>query len=100
MDHPVFKRNGLDIHCNIEITPAMALYGDSIQIEGPAGEKIPVKIPENTQAGDQIRVPGRGFAGPSKRGDLVMNVVIVSELNPKESNTEFLRQKIRSEWLN
>ena len=100
MDHPIFKPEGLDIHCNLEITPALALYGGSIQVEGPADGKIPVRIPENSQSGDQIRIAGHGFAGKSRRGDLVLDVRIVSDENPRESNAEILRHKIRSEWLN
>ena len=76
-DHPVFDREDYDLHCTVPINLAQATLGTEVEIptfEGPE----PVKIPEGTQPGTQLRLKNRGIprVNASGRGDLFIHVEV------------------------
>jgi len=76
-DHLVFDRQDYDLHCTVPINLAQATLGTEVEIptfEGPE----PVKIPEGTQPGAQIRLKSRGIprVNASGRGDLFIHVEV------------------------
>ena len=76
-EHPVFDREDYDLHCTVPINLAQATLGTEVEIptfEGPE----PVKIPEGTQPGTQLRLKNRGIprVNASGRGDLFIHVEV------------------------
>lgn len=63
--HEVFKRDGLDIMCEVPISFTTAALGGIIEVPTISG-KAKLKIPEGTQTGTILRLRGKGI--PSLRG--------------------------------
>ncbi|MBQ9799784.1 MAG: molecular chaperone DnaJ [Thermoguttaceae bacterium] len=75
--HPLFRREGQDLICQIPIGYAQAALGAEIEaptLDGP--EKI--KIAPGTQNGDVVRLKGRGMPTPRRNavGDLIVQFYI------------------------
>jgi molecular chaperone DnaJ len=75
--HPLFRREGQDLICQIPIGYAQAALGAEIEaptLDGP--EKI--KIAPGTQTGDVVRLKGRGMPTPRRNvvGDLIVQLII------------------------
>ncbi len=63
--HPVFKRDGTEIYCDVPINFVQAALGAEIEVptlDGPSN----LKIPEGTQTDTVFRLKGKGM--PSLRG--------------------------------
>ncbi|MBR6387631.1 MAG: molecular chaperone DnaJ [Thermoguttaceae bacterium] len=75
--HPLFRREGQDLVCQIPIGYAQAALG--AEIEAPTLDGVEkVKIPAGTQNGDVIRLKGRGMPTPRRNavGDLLIQLFI------------------------
>ena len=76
-EHPVFQRNGADLHCLVPINIAQAALGTETDLLTFDGLQR-VKIPEGTQSGAQVRL--RGLGAPNLngggRGDIVVHVQV------------------------
>jgi len=80
-EHPLFTREGADIHCTVPVSFPQAVLG--AQIEVPTLEaKVNMKLPAGTQSGRMFRLRGKGipvFGGAGKGDQLVMVMVEVPE---------------------
>lgn len=76
-EHPVFDREGQDLHCTVPVNVAQAALGTEIDILTFDGLES-VKIPEGTQPGSKVRLRGKGvpFVNSSTRGDLYVHVEV------------------------
>ena len=76
-DHPIFRRRGNDLLCEIPVTFAEAALGTEIAVPTLDGVTR-IKVPQGTSSGKAFRLPGRGLPGPDGRGrgDLHARVVI------------------------
>jgi molecular chaperone DnaJ len=63
--HPIFKREGNDIYCEVPITFAQAALGYELSVPTLDG-KVKYTIPEGTQTGTVFRLKGKGV--PNVRG--------------------------------
>jgi DnaJ-class molecular chaperone len=80
---------GPDASVQITITLAEAAKGGSRRVHLPNGKEVEVKIPAGLADGQQIRLKGQGFAGPSGRaGDALITVNIAPHpyLKPEGAN--------------
>ena len=75
-----FKSEGLNIFKNVAITPFEAVLGAEISINTPNGN-IKVKIPENTQNGQKIRLSDCGLVQNDKIGDMIITLEIKIQKN-------------------
>jgi molecular chaperone DnaJ len=66
-DHPLFQREGLHIHSNLEMRLAEALLGRSVSVPTIDG-MAQLTVPAFTQNGDVLRMRGKGVADPRGRG--------------------------------
>ncbi len=57
--HPLFRCSGKDIYIILPVTPWEAALGASVEVPTLEG-KVEMKIPPNAQAGQQLRLKGRG----------------------------------------
>ncbi|MDD3150585.1 MAG: DnaJ C-terminal domain-containing protein, partial [Candidatus Gastranaerophilales bacterium] len=81
------KFEGLNIYCDLPITPTEAALGASIEIPS-VNETVKLTIPSETQSGQKFRLNGQGTIGEKtgKRGDFIITVRI--EIPKKLSNKE------------
>ena len=70
--HKHFRRQGGDIICALELTPAEANAGSKKRNKRHPGEKIEVSVPEMSQEGTQIMLQGKGIPYPAGTGRLVV----------------------------
>ncbi len=103
--HDFFERKDEDLMCEIPISFVQAALGDSVIIPvlGNNDHEYELKIPQGTQPGDVIRVPGKGMPRlneADKRGDLYVriNVRVPKKLN--QSQRELLEAFAETEDLN
>jgi molecular chaperone DnaJ len=100
-EHPIFDREGNDLHCTVPINVAQAALGTEIDILTFDGLET-VKIPESTQPGSKIKLRGKGvpFVNSSGRGDLYVHVEvkIPSKLSREQKKLfEQLRESLPAE---
>lgn len=92
--HPFFKVQGLDIYCQIPITPSEATLGGMIEIPTIDG-LVKMAVPKGVKSGQRLRLANKGYpSNEGNRGDQLVEIQIVSpsELSEEE---QALYQKIR-----
>ena len=92
--HPVFERQGDDIHVTVPITVAEASLGAKVEVPTIDG-RAQLKIPPGTQSGQKLRMRERGVESasrPGQRGDQIVTVEVnVPHLNDERSR-EIMRE--------
>ena len=87
--HPLFKREGYHIYCDIPITYVQAALGDELTVPTIDG-KVKYKIPEGTQPGTTFRLKNKGVKqlNSNSRGDqyVTVNVEIPKNLSKKQKD--------------
>ena len=83
-----FKRDGINIFTELEISPAQAVMGDSVLIKTLDGEQE-VEIPAGVQHENIVKIKGAGvpvITKPSQRGDhiVIVKIVIPAKLSDEE----------------
>ena len=95
--HEIFRRDGAHLHCEIPISMATALLGDTAEVPTLAGE-VSLKIPAGTQSGKVFRLRGKGASpvrgGPA--GDLFCKVKLETPVNLTDEQQELVRQLEKS----
>ena len=76
-EHPLFSRNGNDLHCDVPVSFAQAALGAEFEIPSLSG-MMKFKVPPGTQSGAEFRLRGRGVPSlrAHGRGDLVIRIVV------------------------
>jgi curved DNA-binding protein len=85
LPHPHFRLEGQDLYATLDVPAPIAVVGGKVRamtLEGP----VEVTVPPRTQAGRKLRLKGKGFPGPTGRGDLYLEVrlTIPERLTPEE----------------
>jgi molecular chaperone DnaJ len=91
-DHPLFRRDGPDVHVEIPVALGVATLGGEIEVPTLEGTRV-VKVPPATEPGAQIRIRGEGLPSPesaSRRGDLYVHVAYDVPSNPGRKLREAL----------
>ena len=91
--HPIFRREGDDLHMTVPIAIHEAALGARIDIPTPDGGAR-VRVPPGTQSGQRFRLRERGAASTrdGRRGDLVVAVKLVLPKLLDERSKELLRE--------
>ena len=92
-EHPLFRRDGDDLHLVVPVAVHEAALGARIDIpvlEGTAR----LRVPPGTQTGQRLRLRGRGAPSPrdGRRGDLVAEIRITLPRVLDERSKDLLRQ--------
>lgn len=104
--HPLFRREGDDVHLVVPVAVHEAALGAKIAIPTPDGPAR-LRIPPGTQSGQRFRVRGRGALSPRTgvRGDLIAEVKLVLPPLLDERSKELLREfgrlnrvDVRQDW--
>jgi molecular chaperone DnaJ len=98
--HPVFRREGDDLHLTVPIAVHEAALGAKIDVPSPDGP-VKLRVPPGTQSGQRFRLRERGVPSPrdARRGDLVVEARVVLPRMLDERSKELLREfgRINSE---
>ncbi|TCP15498.1 molecular chaperone DnaJ [Crenobacter luteus] len=91
--HPVFRRDGMNLHCEMPISFATAALGGEVDIPTLEG-MARLKIPAETQTGRVLRLRGKGVKSVrgADYGDLMCHVVVETPVNLTERQKELLRE--------
>jgi molecular chaperone DnaJ len=75
-EHPIFERNGQDLHIAIPINIAQATLGVEVRVPTLEGEPHTLKVPPGTQHGADFRLRGKGIrhVNSHARGDLYVHI--------------------------
>jgi molecular chaperone DnaJ len=91
--HPIFRREGDDLHLSLPIAVHEAALGAKIDVptlDGPAR----LRVPPGTQSGQKFRLRERGIPSPrdGRRGDVVIEVRLTLPTLLDERSKELLRE--------
>ncbi len=91
--HPIFERDGDDLHCEVPIRISQAALGDSVRVPTLGGE-VELRIPAETQSGRVFRLRDRGVKSVRSRhpGDLYCKVVVETPVNLTPEQRELLER--------
>jgi molecular chaperone DnaJ len=92
--HPVFQREGDDIHVTVPISISEAALGAKIEVPTIDG-RAQLKVPPGTQSGQKLRMREKGVPSATvdgKRGDEIVEVKIVVAPLRDEKSKELLRE--------
>ncbi|HTC25418.1 MAG TPA: J domain-containing protein [Gemmatimonadales bacterium] len=81
-----FRRDGLDILCEVPINLAQALLGSRLRVRTLDGKKVVLKVPPGTQPGRKFRIKALGIEKNGRRGDQLVEVhlKLPERLSPEE----------------
>lgn len=91
--HPVFQREGADLHCEMPISFATAALGGEIEIPTLDGHAM-IKVPAETQTGQVFRLRGKGIkqVRGTHHGDLFCHVAVETPVKLTARQKELLRE--------
>jgi molecular chaperone DnaJ len=91
--HPMFQREGNNLHCEMPISFSTAALGGEIEIPTLEGS-AKIRIPAETQSGKAFRLRGKGIKGIRSQvhGDLMCHVVVETPINLTSRQKELLRE--------
>ena len=91
--HPVFQRDGDDLHCEIPVSFAKAALGGEVEVPTLSG-KASFTLPEGTQSGKTFRLRGKGIKGVRSgyAGDLFCHVVVETPVKLTDRQKELLQE--------
>jgi molecular chaperone DnaJ len=77
-DHPVFRREGSDLHSTVPVSMVCAALGGHVEVATPEG-RVTIEVPAGTQNGQRFRLRKRGVPRPDdgSRGDLWVEAQVV-----------------------
>lgn len=91
--HPYFRRQGNDVHADLPIALAEAVFGVEVEVptlDGP----VRVRIPAGTSGGQTLRLRGRGIAPPGgEPGDHYARITLRLPQRVGEELREALRRQ-------
>jgi molecular chaperone DnaJ len=93
-EHPVFHREGDDIHVTVPVSVSEAALGAKVEVPTIDGRAL-LRIPPGTQSGQKLRLREKGVPSATKegaRGDEIVEVKIVVPMPRDEKTKELLRE--------
>lgn len=91
--HPIFVREGNDLHCEMPISFVTAALGGEISVPTLEG-RVMLKVPAETQTGKLFRLRGKGVRSVQGGGlgDLLCRVVVETPVNLSGSQKTLLHE--------
>lgn len=96
-DHPVFHRDGDDIHITVPITATEAALGAKVEVPTIDGRAL-LRVPPGTQSGQKLRLREKGVPSATRegtRGDEIVEVKVTVPMPRDEKTKELLRELAR-----
>ncbi len=100
LPHPVFRREGADLHVELPVSLTEAALGAELEVPTLDGA-VRIRVPEGTPSGRRIRLAGKGVA-PARGGggDLYVAIRIVPPPAPSGEERELLEKLARASTFN
>lgn len=73
--HPVFTREGLNLHVRVPVSLAEMVLGAEIEVPCLDG-RVKVRVPAGMRVGQTLRVEGKGVPGKQRSGDLLVTLEV------------------------
>ncbi len=93
-EHPIFTRDGVDLHCNVPISYTTLALGGELEVPTLEG-RAKLKIPAGTQSGKLFRLRGKGVKNVRNAGfvgDLYCEVSVETPVNLTKRQKELLQE--------
>jgi len=92
-EHPIFKRDGTDLYCEVPISFTTAALGGELDVPTLDG-RVKLKVPAESQSGKLFRLRGKGVKSVrgAHVGDLLCKVVVETPVNLSNKQKELLRE--------
>jgi molecular chaperone DnaJ len=90
-EHPIFKRDGGDLYCEVPIGFTTAALGGELDVPTLNG-RVKLKVPPESQTGKLFRMRGKGVKSvrSTQVGDLLCRIVIETPVNLTNKQKELL----------
>lgn len=92
--HPLFRREGQDIHLDLPISLSEAVEGGKVQAPTPTGP-VTLTIPSGSNTGKVLRLKGKGVGG---QGDQFVRLQVVLPEVPDEELKKFVKKWSRKDY--
>jgi DnaJ-class molecular chaperone len=92
--HAFFRRDGQDVHMDLNVSLPEAVEGARIQVPTPAGA-VALTIPAGANTGKTLRLKGKGVAG---QGDQLVHLHVVLPETPDEDLKKFVKKWSRRDY--
>jgi molecular chaperone DnaJ len=89
--HPIFRREGGLVSCDVPVSVAQAALGAVIQVPTLDG-KVDMRVPAGTQSGTVFRLRGKGAGKPNARADAHVRLVVETPLTLTPKQRELFEQ--------
>ncbi len=92
-EHPIFKRDGTHLYCEVPISFATAALGGDLEVPTLDG-RVNLKVPSETQTGKLFRLRGKGVRSVRGHGagDLICKVVVETPVNLNHRQRGLLKE--------
>lgn len=98
--HPIFQRKGDDLYLNAPISFSQAVMGDEIEVPVIDGGSMALQVPEGTESGRILKVPGKGLPHFARLGRGTMFVELEIKVPKKLSQEQKdLLSRLKKEGL-
>jgi molecular chaperone DnaJ len=94
-----FRREGLDIVCEVPLNLAQAALGTRLRVRTVDGKKVVLRIPAGTQPGRRFRIKGQGVEKNGVKGDQLVQVQVTVPDQLTAEQQEMLKQFAQSAGL-
>ncbi|HEY0564675.1 MAG TPA: molecular chaperone DnaJ [Terriglobales bacterium] len=93
-EHPVFERDGHDLHCVVPVSFPQAALGAEIEVPLLKDNVHTLKIPVGTQSGQEFRIKGQGVPvlNGRGRGDIIVTAVVQTPTKLNKRQRELLQE--------
>ena len=91
-EHPLFKRDGLNLRLEVPVTLYEAVLGGKVRVPTLDGA-VELAIPRGTNSGRTLRVKGKGLPGKDGAGDLYATIRIML---PESGDTDL--EQLMKKW--
>ena len=92
--HDLFQRDGADLFCRVPISMTTAALGGEFEVPALGGGRAKVKVPQGTQAGQRVRLKGKGMPvlRSQQMGDLYIQMDVETPQNLSKRQRELLEE--------
>ena len=92
--HKIFKRDGMNLYCEVKVSFVDAALGATIEVPLLGGKVEKFDLPEGTQTGSSFTLRGKGVPNinnPKRVGDLIFTVIIETPKGLTSEQKKLLR---------
>jgi DnaJ-class molecular chaperone len=93
--HPFFRREGQDIHMDLNVSLTEVVEGARVQVPTPSGP-VALTIPAGANTGKVLRLKGKGVAG---QGDQFVRLQVVLPETPDDELKKFVKKWPKRDYV-